>query len=68
MNIAKYTCPNCGASGLVSADFKPFHFTGRLAALSEGYCSSNCARVALNGLIALNSMSGGKLLASLGGK
>lgn len=68
MIINKYTCPNCGTNGLVSEDFRPFNFTGRLAALSEGYCTSNCARVALNGLIALNAMSGGKLLASLGGK
>jgi hypothetical protein len=63
-----YRCPGCGSPGLVPADFKPVHFSGRLAQLSEGYCTVSCARAALNGLVALNAMSGGKLLASLGGK
>ncbi len=61
-----FRCPNCGASSNVMPDnFKPVHFSGRLSPMSEGYCSIECARSALNGLIALNAMSGGKILASL---
>lgn len=61
-----FRCPNCGASSNVMPEqFAPVHFTGRLAPLSEGYCTVNCARLALNGLIALNAMSGGKIAASL---
>jgi hypothetical protein len=60
-----YRCPNCGSAAAVSADFKPIHFTGRLARLSEGYCTINCAKAALIGLQTLNAMSGGKLAASL---
>lgn len=66
MNTMNYSCPNCGASSNVMPEnFTPVHFTGRLSQLSEGYCTVNCARLALNGLIALNAMSGGKLAASL---
>lgn len=65
MNTINYSCPNCGGSGLMPENFAPVHFTGKLSQLSEGYCTVNCARLALNGLIALNSMSGGKILASL---
>ena len=65
MTTINYRCPNCGSSCLMPANFAPVHFSGRLAPLSEGYCSVNCARLALNGLIALNAMSGGKLAASL---
>ena len=61
----QYRCPNCGSSDLMPANFAPVHFSGRLAPLSEGYCTTSCARAALNGLISLNAMSGGKLLASL---
>lgn len=61
----QYRCPNCGSSCLMPSNFAPVHFSGRLSQLSEGYCTVNCARLALNGLIALNSMSGGKILASL---
>ena len=61
----QYRCPNCGSSCLMPENFAPVHFSGRLAPLSEGYCSVNCARLALNGVIALNAMSGGKLAASL---
>lgn len=67
MNI-NFRCPNCGSPGLVPADFRPVHFTGKLSALSEGYCTVNCARNALNGLIALNAMSGGKLVAKFIGQ
>lgn len=63
--MKEYRCPNCGDSCLMPADFRPVHFTGKLARLSEGYCTTACARNALNGLIALNAMSGGKLLASV---
>ena len=61
----QYRCPNCGGSDLMPESFMPVHFTGKLAPLSEGYCTVNCARAALNGVIALNAMSGGKILASL---
>jgi hypothetical protein len=60
VNYINYRCPGCGSPGLVREDFKPVHFTGRLAPLSEGYCTVNCARAALNSLIALNAISGGK--------
>lgn len=66
--LIKFRCPYCGSPGLVSKDFKPVHFTGKLSALSEGYCTVNCARNALNGLIALNAMSGGKLAAKFNGQ
>ena len=62
----RFNCPGCGVDAAVSADFKPIHFTGRLARLSEGYCTINCAKSALIGLQTLNAMSGGKLAASLG--
>jgi transcription elongation factor Elf1 len=62
----RFNCPRCGVDAAVDADFTPVHFTGRLAQLSEGYCTINCARSALDGLRALNAMSGGKLFASIG--
>jgi len=46
-----FICPACGAPGLVPADFRPAHFTGRLSHLSTGYCTVSCARVELNRLI-----------------
>ena len=61
----RFRCPNCGGSCLMPENFAPVHFTGKLAPLSKGYCTATCARAALNGLIALNAMSGGKLAASL---
>lgn len=63
--MTRFNCPGCGRDEIVPADFRPVHFTGRLAPLSEGYCTTECARNALNGLIALNAMSGGKLFASV---
>ena len=65
MSTVAYRCPNCGAACLMPSNFTPVHFSGRLSQLSEGYCTTSCARAALNGLIALNAMSGGKLAASL---
>jgi hypothetical protein len=62
----RYICPNCERDAAVDGDFKPVHFTGRLAQLSEGYCSTSCARSALDGIRALDAMSGGKLSASIG--
>jgi hypothetical protein len=51
MSALAFKCYGCGASCLMPADFKPVHFTGRLAHLSRGYCTVNCARVELNRLI-----------------
>ena len=52
MNTYKdFRCNGCGASGLVSADFSPAHFSGSLSHLSRGYCTINCARVELNRLL-----------------
>lgn len=62
----RFNCPGCGVDSAVRADFKPVHFSGRFAELSEGYCTINCARVTLDGLRMLNQMSGGKLFASIG--
>jgi len=62
----RFNCPGCGVDAAVDADFKPVHFTGRLAQLSEGYCTINCAKNALDGIRALDAMSGGKLSASIG--
>lgn len=51
MSTSLFKCYGCGSSCLMPADFKPVHFTGRLAHLSRGYCTVSCARVELNRLI-----------------
>jgi len=50
-NYKEFRCSGCGSAGLVSADFRPAHFTGSLSHLSAGYCTVNCARVELNRLL-----------------
>jgi hypothetical protein len=52
MTTINYRCPNCGGSDLMPESFAPVHFTGKLAPLSEGYCSVTCARLALRKLYA----------------
>ena len=63
--MTRFNCPGCGRDEAVPADFRPVHFTGKLAPLSEGYCTTECARNARGGLDMLNAMSGGKLLWSV---
>ena len=46
-----FRCNGCGANALVTADFRPVHFTGSLSHLSAGYCTIECARVELNRLL-----------------
>lgn len=59
--MTRFNCPGCGRDEAVSPDFQPVHFTGKLARLSEGYCTAQCARDTLTGLHALNMMSGFKM-------
>lgn len=46
-----YRCNGCGVNYVVPVEFRPVHFSGSLSHLSRGYCSTNCARVALNRLL-----------------
>jgi len=55
MSTLQFKCYGCGASCLMPDTFTPVHFTGRLAHLSQGYCTVSCARVELNRLIVEHS-------------
>jgi hypothetical protein len=46
-----FRCNGCGASCVMPATFRPIHFSGSLAHLSRGYCTTSCARVELNRLL-----------------
>jgi len=51
VTYADFRCHGCGENCIMPADFRPVHFSGSLAHLSRGYCTTSCARVELNRLL-----------------